>query len=70
VRSECARSADCSLRALWRTLHHALRTTLEAVSLEDLLRDERAMTVWLDDGGPVAGAFRDAFPKEVPHAAE
>ena len=47
-RDTCVRSSDCSLRALWQTVQTALRTTLERISLEDLRRDERAMTSWLD----------------------
>ncbi len=45
---ECVRAGDCSIRALWRTLKAALRETLDAVSLEDLRRDELAMGAWLD----------------------
>ena len=47
-RSECVRAGDCSIRALWRTLKEAMRTTLERITLEDLRRDERAMGAWLD----------------------
>ena len=47
-RALCVRTTDCSLRALWRTVQRSLRNALEAVSLADLARDERAMTVWLD----------------------
>ena len=63
---ECVRDTDCALRALWRTVKQNLRTTLEGIHLDDLRRDERAMTLWLDDGRPAADAFRDAFPKETP----
>ena len=44
----CVRSRDCSLRALWRAVQETLRETLERVSLEDLRRDERAMSRRLD----------------------
>ena len=47
-RACCVRSNDCSLRALWRTVHLTLRATLERISLADLRRDERAMSAWLD----------------------
>jgi len=63
--SECVRQTDCALRALWRTVKQTLHQTLEAISLEDLRRDERAMAIWLD-GSPANDAFRDAFPKETP----
>jgi Rrf2 family protein len=63
---ECVRSTDCALRALWRTLKRDLKRTLQAITLDDLRRDERTMTVWLDDGSPAGRAFRDAFPKETP----
>jgi Rrf2 family protein len=44
----CVRRADCSIRALWRTLEGVLRDTLERISLSDLARDEHAMGSWLD----------------------
>lgn len=44
----CVRASDCSIRALWRTVKQALRETLDAISLDDLRRDERAMKTWLD----------------------
>ena len=47
-RTRCVRSRDCSLRALWRAVQSTLRDTLERISLEDLRRDERAMSRWLD----------------------
>jgi Rrf2 family transcriptional regulator, iron-sulfur cluster assembly transcription factor len=43
----CVRAGDCSIRALWRTVKQALRETLDAISLDDLRRDERAMGTWL-----------------------
>jgi len=45
---QCVRARDCSIRALWRTVKAALRETLDAITLEDLCRDERAMGAWLD----------------------
>ena len=63
---ECVRSTDCALRALWQTVKRNLQQTLHAITLDDLRRDERAMTIWLDDGSPAHGAFRDAFSKETP----
>jgi Rrf2 family protein len=47
-RARCVRSGNCSLRALWRTVQDVLRDTLERITLEDLRRDERAMSTWLD----------------------
>jgi Rrf2 family protein len=47
-RAQCVRSGNCSLRALWRTVQDVLRETLERITLEDLRRDERAMSTWLD----------------------
>ena len=43
----CARSRDCSLRALWRELQAAVHQSLERIRLADLLRDEPAMAAWL-----------------------
>jgi len=45
---ECVRSSDCALRALWHSVQASLSSTLEAIHLSDLLRDERAMGMWLD----------------------
>ena len=36
--------------------------TSDFLRIDDLRRDERAMTVWLDDGRPVADAFRKETP--------
>ena len=47
-RATCVRSGNCSLRALWRTVQDVLRETLGRISLEDLRRDEHAMSAWLD----------------------
>ena len=47
-KSDCVRSGDCSIRALWRTVKAALRETLERITLEDLRRNEQAMGSWLD----------------------
>jgi Rrf2 family protein len=47
-RSECVRLTDCSLRALWRRLDETLRQTLEGITLQDLGREEPAMTVLLE----------------------
>ena len=44
----CVRSADCSIRALWRRVEGVLRTTLERITLQDLARDEHTMGAWLD----------------------
>jgi Rrf2 family protein len=47
ARRRCVRTADCSLRALWRRVQSALREALDGVSLADLSRDEQAMGAWL-----------------------
>jgi len=44
---ECTHSTDCSIRALWRNINGILKTTLSAVSLADLNRDENATRAWL-----------------------
>jgi Rrf2 family protein len=44
----CVRASDCSIRALWRAVKSALRDTLDGISLDDLRRNELAMTGWLD----------------------
>ena len=47
-RRDCIHVDDCAVRALWAKLASELRRTLERISLEDLRRDERSMTTWLD----------------------
>ena len=53
-RRDCTHKTDCAVRALWRKLEMMLRESLEQISLEDLLRDERSMTTWLDALRPPA----------------
>ena len=50
-RSECVHLADCTIRALWQKMEGTLRDTLERISLEDLRRDESAMSAWLGSAG-------------------
>jgi DNA-binding IscR family transcriptional regulator len=41
-------ATDCSIRAVWRRVEGTLKATLNAISLEDLQRDESSMVMWLD----------------------
>jgi Rrf2 family protein len=47
-RRECVHASDCSIRAVWRRVEGTLRAALNAISLEDLQRDETSMVTWLD----------------------
>jgi Rrf2 family protein len=47
-RRECVHATDCSIRAVWRRVEGTLKATLNAISLEDLRRDETSMVTWLD----------------------
>jgi Rrf2 family protein len=51
-RRDCIHVHDCAVRALWTKLERSLRHALERTSLEDLRRDERSMTTWLDSAIP------------------
>ena len=53
-RRDCVHVDDCSVRALWRKLEASLRHALEQISLDDLQRNERSMTSWLDSVSPPA----------------
>jgi Rrf2 family protein len=53
-RRECIHTDDCAVRALWAKVAGELRRTFERISLEDLRRDERSMTTWLDATLPPA----------------
>jgi len=57
-RRDCIHVDDCAVRALWTSLGRALRRALERTSLEDLRRDERSMTTWLDSLVPLAAGPR------------
>ena len=47
-RRECVHLTDCSIRAVWRRVEGTLKAALNAISLEDLRRDETSMVTWLD----------------------
>ncbi len=47
-RRECVHATDCSIRAVWRRVEGTLQATLNAISLEDLQRDESSMVMWFD----------------------
>ncbi len=47
-RRKCVHATDCSIRAVWRRVEGTLRAALNAISLEDLQRDETSMVSWLD----------------------
>ncbi|MFQ5699854.1 MAG: RrF2 family transcriptional regulator [Myxococcota bacterium] len=48
VLQDCAHSVDCSIRALWRRVEHAVRKVLEDVTIEDLTRSEKSLGVFVD----------------------
>ncbi len=47
-RRECVHATDCSIRAVWRQVEGTLKAALNAISLEDLRRDESSMVTWLN----------------------
>ena len=47
-RRVCVHVSDCSIRAVWRRVEDTLQAALNAISLEDLQRDETSMVTWLD----------------------
>jgi Rrf2 family protein len=66
-RRDCVHVEDCAVRALWTNLERALRQALERTSLEDLRRDERSMTAWLDSVASAASGPRlpsSGWPRE------
>ena len=40
----CVHRGGCSLRALWQTLEHWIRHTLDQITLADLLQSEHRIT--------------------------
>jgi len=45
--SACVHSTDCSLRTLWRTINEAIDGVLSKTTLQDLLRGEAEMNIWI-----------------------
>jgi len=43
----CVRNSDCSIRALWIAIDHAVQRSLQSTKLSDLLRTEPEMTGWI-----------------------
>ncbi len=50
-RPDCVRSADCSLRVLWRTVQAAVDEILTKTTLADLLCNESQMISWVQSLG-------------------
>ncbi len=51
---DCVRSADCSLRVLWRTVQVAVDEILTRTTLAELLCNEQQMITWVKGFGEVA----------------
>ena len=51
---DCVRSADCSLRVLWRTVQAAVDDILTRTTLADLLCNEQQMITWVKGLGEFA----------------
>ena len=43
----CVRNSDCSIRALWIAIDHAVQRSLQSTKLSDLLRSEPEMDGWM-----------------------
>lgn len=54
--NSCVHSTDCSLRSLWYTIHSAVNGVLSKITLQDLLRNERDMSIWIDGSCPTHAA--------------
>jgi len=54
---DCVRSADCSLRVLWRTVQAAVDDILTRTTLADLLCNEPQMITWVKGLGEGASYF-------------
>jgi Rrf2 family iron-sulfur cluster assembly transcriptional regulator len=44
----CVRHEDCSIRAVWMAIDHAVQRALGKTRLSDLLRTEPEMTAWIE----------------------
>jgi len=58
-RPDCVRTADCSLRVLWRTVQAAVDDILTRTTLADLLCSEPQMITWVKG----LGAFTSRTPR-------
>ena len=50
--TSCVHSIDCSLRSLWYTIHSAVNGVLSSITLQDLLRNEQEMGIWISGSRP------------------
>lgn len=50
----CLNTTDCSIRPVWRTVQLAVDQVLNKMTVNDLLRDEQAMTSWTSNMVKVA----------------
>jgi Rrf2 family protein len=52
VARSCTHATDCSIRSLWRRVQTAVDQVLGTTTLQDLLRNEDAMNLWLIELAP------------------
>ncbi|MGH9407020.1 MAG: RrF2 family transcriptional regulator [Terriglobia bacterium] len=48
VESTCANSTDCAIRPVWQSVQMVIDNVLNNITLGDLLRNEQAVTSWVD----------------------
>ena len=48
-RSNCVHNSDCAVRSLWRRAETVVRDLMQSVTLADLLGNERAVLISLDE---------------------
>ena len=65
-RGECVHNSDCSVRALFIALEQGVARALAGLTLQDLIRNERAMRSWVQLRAPGAAAGAPSgIPGEV-----
>lgn len=63
--SACVHSIDCSLRSLWSTIHSAVNGVLSKITLQDLLRNEREMGIWIAGSRPPRTSGKPAMATPI-----
>lgn len=63
--SSCVHSIDCSLRSLWSTIHSAVNGVLSRITLQDLLRNETEMGIWIAGSRPSRTSGKQAIATPI-----
>lgn len=63
----CMHSINCSIRSLWRAVQHVVDQLLSQTTLKDLLRNEQAMDVFVNDLVVLTGSSTASSAPDLRH---